>query len=272
MGRQVSLVRIALASVMVLVLSNSASASATDWKAMSFDAFVVGHSDAKGKELAGQYHAAGVKMLSFMVGQGAYRDNWKDPVELYLQDFKEWCVAHDGVFAHFPSMLVAGGVPPVSEDMNRAAHLLAQDLGVRFKELKPGHNLIWYECRGPGSAAIIRYRLNQMQHPLPGDQQRTALFLYSLNEWNALLATYVQKEKDRKDAVRAEYQEEQKFRQEISAERYKRTKALRANPKVGAETTKGIIVEIKPPLVLIQHSNVQPAWTEWVKLDRIESY
>lgn len=271
MGRQVSLVRIAWATVMALVLGNPVFASSTDWKAMSFDAFVDGHSDAKGKELAGQYRAAGVKMLTFMTGQGAYRNNWTDPVELYLQDFKQWCVAHDGVFAHFPSMVVAGGAPPVPEDMIRGANLLAQDLSVRFKESKPGNTLIWYECRGPGSAAIIRYRLNRMQHPLPGDQQRTALFLYSLNEWNALLATYVEKEKDRKDAVRAEYQKEQKFLQEISAERYKRTKALRSNPKVGVETTKGIIVEIKPPLVLIQHSNVQPAWTEWVKIESIES-
>lgn len=272
MGRQVSLVRIVLATVMALVLGNPVFASSTDWKAMSFEAFVERHADAKGKELAGEYHAAGIKMLSFMVGQGAYRNNWKDPVELYVQDFKQWCVAHDGVFAHFPSGVMVGGAPPVSEEMIRAAHLLAQDLGVRFKESKPGHTLIWYECRGPEPAAVLRYRINMMQHLLPGDQQRTVLFLYPLNEWNSLLATYVQKEKDRKDAVRAEYQEEQKFRQKISAERYKRTKALRSDPKVGAETTKGIIVEVKPPLVLIQHSNVQPAWTEWVKIDSIESH
>lgn len=270
MSGQVSLLQIVSTVMIALTVVNLAAAK-TDWKAMSFEAFVEEHADVKGKELAGQYRAAGVKMLSSMVGQGAYRNNRKDPVELYLQDFKQWCVAHDGVFATFPSKAVSSGASPVPTDITRATNDLAKDIAAHFKKPRQIYNPTWYECRGPLPTAILQYRIDSIGHALPGDKQRTVLFLYTLDEWNALLATYVQKEQERKGSVRAELQGAEQFRSSVAAERYKRTQALRANPKVGAETNKGMIVEVKPPLVLIQHRSAESAWTEWVKIESIES-
>lgn len=68
MGERVSLLQIAFAVAIALVMGRPATASATAWKAMSFEAFVEEHSDVKGKELAGQYRAAGETPLdrSFM--------------------------------------------------------------------------------------------------------------------------------------------------------------------------------------------------------------
>lgn len=275
------LVRGALARLLVAIgivasAPGSAVAAPTNWKEMDFRQFVETHSDARDQPLAETYRAAGVKSLSYMVGQGAYVAGWRDPVELYLLDFKRWCVARDGVLAEFsPYHPPADSVLPPPE-MQLAIELLLKDLAARFKTPRPVTALVWYECRGPQPAIVLHYKTNGVQ-TLPGDQQHNALFLYSTVDWYAFLSRCVTAEKERveheKEELAKTRQKEIEIAKVANAARAQRTRALRANPKIGDSTNHGMIVEVKPPLVLVQRKTGvrQPATTEWVKIERIEA-
>lgn len=260
----------------IIAVSGSAVAAPTNWKEMDFRQFVATHSDARDQPLAETYRAAGVKPLSYMVGQGAYVAGWRDPVELYLLDFKRWCVAHDGVLAEFsPYHPPADGLLPPSE-MRLAIELLLKDLAARFKTPRPVTALVGYECRGPEAATVLHYKTNGVQ-ALPGDRQHNALFLYSTADWNALLSGYITAEKERLAGEAKELaktrQKEIEIAKAANAKRAQRTRALRAKPKVGDNTSRGMIVEVKPPLVLVQRKTGvrQPTTTEWVRIERIEA-
>ncbi len=268
--------RLLVAMGMISAMSGPAAAASTNWKEVDFRQFVAAHTESRDQALADQYRAAGAKTLSYMLGQRAYTPNWQHPVELYLIDFKRWCVAHNGVQAQFtPYHPPADSVLPPA-DMGLAIELLLKDLATRFKTPRPITALVWYECRGPEPAIVLHYKTNGVQ-TLPGDQQHNALLLYSKAEWYTFLLGYVTAEKERlereKEDLARQRQKEIEAAKAANAAKARKTLALRSNPKVGAATTVGMIIEVKPPLVLVQRKTGarQTATTEWVKIEQIEA-
>ncbi len=177
-------------AMMALVLLTTTlahvEAAQTDWRAVAFQDFVQKHADTKRTELAKTYQASGVKLFSFMLGQELYTPGWKNPVERDLKEFKQWCVAHDGVVA------LSVGRSRSDDTAWPAIKALSDDLRAQFKSAR-GTVRDWFECRGPEKATALVFLVNGPQAQR-GDQQKSALFFYSGDQWTELLDTYRKKQ------------------------------------------------------------------------------
>lgn len=176
-------------AVIAVVLLTTAlahvEAAQTDWRAVAFRDFVEKHADTKRTELAKTHQASGVKLLSYMLGQELYTPGWKNPVERDLKEFKQWCVAHDGVVA------LSVGRNRSDDPAWPAIKALSEDLRAQFKSAR-GTVRDWFECRGHEKATALVFLVNGPQAQR-GDEQKSALFFYSGDQWTELLDTYRKK-------------------------------------------------------------------------------
>lgn len=178
--------QVLMALPLLLTTITHVEAANTDWRAVAFNDFVEKHADSKRTELAKTHQASGVKLFSYMLGQELYTPGWKNPVERNLNEFKQWCVAHDGVVA------LSVGRNRLDDPAWPAIKALSEDLRAQFKSVR-GTVRDWFECRGPEKATALVFLVNGPQAQR-GDEQRIALFFYAGDQWTEFLDTYRKKQ------------------------------------------------------------------------------
>lgn len=195
--------------------------------------------------------------------RSAYRANTPG-LEQTKASFGAWCKAHGGKAANMP--LQATGV---AQTFYGAASAWSNQELVLYGERYGSTALFCFDAQQQLTAVMmVRTYGGYRNGPYEPDKLPAPVIAFYTPEQAAQFADfYNQKEKERAEASRKESQQ----RSDRQAEE---TRRLRTSPKVGDQTIEGIIIELRPPLALIQYNAMQRQMfgklqSEWVPISSL---
>jgi hypothetical protein len=181
--------------------------------------------------------------------------------------FGAWCQAHGGKVLGVPPPQSGG----VAQSFYAAASAWANQELVLYGQ-RYGHTSLFCldgraSLAGPArlTVMLVRAYSGSRNGPYEPDKLPAPVIAFYTSEQAAQFADfYNAREQERSEASRKESQQ----RMEREAEG---TRRLRAEPKIGDKTNQGVIIELRPPLALVQYDAVQRQMfgkpqSEWVPI------
>jgi hypothetical protein len=184
--------------------------------------------------------------------------------------FRAWCTGHAGV-ASSTSRLVRPSL--TAGTLHQALSLKSNAEQAALGRWRPIESLA---CLGPGSSDAFLGAMVIDLEPAKGSSwpvgrykgQLTYAF-FAKAQVDEFAVTYARLETERTQRFQAAAGEREDRRAEA-------TRKLRQEPKVGDRTNVGTIIEVRPPMVLMQYDeryravSSRPA-TEWVRIDSLSA-
>ena len=177
--------------------------------------------------------------------------------------FGTWCKARGGKAANMPPLQSTG----VAQSFYGAASAWSNQELVLYGERYGSTSLFCFDAQQQLTAVMmVRTYGGYRNGPYEPDKLPAPVIAFYTPEQAAQFADYYNaKEKERAEASRKESQQ----RSDRQAEE---TRRLRTAPKVGDQTIEGIIIELRPPLALIQYNAMQrqmfgKGQQEWVPIN-----
>lgn len=179
--------------------------------------------------------------------------------------FGSWCKAHGGKAANMPPLRSTG----VAQSFYDAASAWSNQELVLYGERYGNTSLFCFDAQSQLVAVmLVRAYGGYRNGPYEPDKLPAPVIAFYTPEQAAQFADfYNAKEKERAEASRKESQQ----RSDRQAEE---TRRLRTAPKIGDQTIEGIIIDLRPPLALIQYNAMQRQMfgkpqTEWVPISSL---
>lgn len=186
-------------------------------------------------------------------------------IEQTKASFGIWCKTHGGKVANMPPLRSTG----VAQSFYGAASAWSNQELVLYGERYGSTSLFCFDAQSQLTAVMmVRTYGGYRNGPYEPDKLPAPVIAFYTPEQAAQFADfYNAKERERAEASRKESQQ----RSDRQAEE---TRRLRTAPKVGDQTIEGIIIELRPPLALIQYNAMQRQMfgkpqTEWVPISSL---
>lgn len=179
--------------------------------------------------------------------RSTYRANTPD-LEQAKASFGTWCKAHGGKAANMPPLQSTG----TAQSFYSAASAWSNQELVLYGERYRSTSLFCFDAQQQLTAVMmVRTYSGHRDGPYEPDKlPAPAIAFYTPEQAVQFANFYNQKEKERAAASRKDSQQ----RSDRQAEE---TLRLRTAPKVGDQTIEGLIIELRPPLALIQYNAMQ---------------
>lgn len=179
--------------------------------------------------------------------------------------FGTWCKAHGGKAANMPPLQSTG----TAQSFYGAASAWSNQELVLYGERYGSTSLFCFDAQQQLTAVMmVRTYSGYRNGPYEPDKWPAPVIAFYTPEQAAQFADYYNaKEKQRAEDSRKDLQQ----RMDRQAEE---TRRLRSAPKVGDQTAEGIIIELRPPLALIQYNAMQRQMfgkpqQEWVSISSL---
>lgn len=196
--------------------------------------------------------------------RSAYRANTQG-LEQTKTSFGAWCKAHEGKASDTPPLQSTG----VAQSFYGAASAWSNQELVLYGDRYSNASLFCFDAQSQLTAVmLVRTYGGYRNGPYDPDKLPTPVIAFYTPEQAAQFADfYNAKEKARAEASRKESQQ----RTDHQAEE---TRRLRTAPKIGDQTIEGIIIDLRPPLALIQYNATQrqifgKPQSEWVQISSL---
>lgn len=179
--------------------------------------------------------------------------------------FGTWCKARGGKAANMPPLQSTG----VAQSFYGAASAWSNQELVLYGERYGSTSLFCFDAQQQLTAVMmVRTYGGYRNGPYEPDKLPAPVIAFYTPEQAAQFADfYNAKEKERAEASRKDLQ--QRMEREAAD-----TRRLRAEPKIGDKTNQGIIIDLRPPLALIQYDAMQRQMfgkpqQEWVPISSL---
>lgn len=193
--------------------------------------------------------------------RSAYRSNTPG-LDQVKASFGVWCQTHGGNASNAPPLSGAG----VAQSFYGAASAWSNQELARLGDRYSSTSLFCFDAQAQLMAVMMvraygGYRLDRYE---PEKLPAPVIAFYTPEQAVQFADFYNAKEKARSEAVSRESQR----RTDRQAEE---TRRLRTAPKIGDKAIEGIIIELRPPLALIQYNEIQRQMfgkpqSEWVPI------